>query len=117
MTLNTVIAYNVCNNEVRSKVMKKHTIKTPSKWIGKKVDTNKWSIPQGYHLCAKTGKLFAEDDLLVTFAHWLFDRSWLVAKGIMVEDADWLSEEGFFEIADVLKREEKWHYYLERDAA
>ena len=97
--------------------MTKRTMTNPNKWIGKKVNPNKWAIPEGYELCAKTGKFFAKDDLLITFAHWMFDRSWLIEKNIMVEDADWLCEEGYYQIIDVLKREGQWTRYLERDAA
>lgn len=95
--------------------MDKRTMTNPSKWIGKKVNPNKWQIPEGYQLCAKTGKMYAETSLWITFAHWFFDRSWLIEKGIMVEDAAWLSEEGYDEIMDVLKREGQWERYIERD--
>lgn len=95
----------------------KRTISNPSYYIGKKLNPNKWNIPEGYELCAKTGKFLAVNDLLATFAHWLFDRSWLIEKSIMVEDAQRLSGEGYDEIMDVLKHEGQWTRYIERDAA
>jgi hypothetical protein len=91
----------------------KRQIRNPQAWIGKRINLCTWEIPDGYHLCAKTGKLHAEDDLLVTFAHHTFEREWLISKRIYIEDADWLSSEGYDEIMDVLKREGRYEYYIE----
>lgn len=63
-------------------------------------------------LCRKTGKLVREADALVTFRHYIFDRQWLIAKHIYIEDADWLTEEGWNEIVDVLKQEGQYENYL-----
>lgn len=66
---------------------------------GKRVDSMKWIIPDGYGFCAITGKMLPESELLVTFAHHHFtreQRSLLGAWGVgWCEDADWLSEEGY----------------------
>lgn len=63
-----------------------------------------WNIPDGYAICAMTGKFDRFENLSVTFPHHLFDRDFLKANGIYVEDADWLSAEGYDEIIDVLDR-------------
>jgi hypothetical protein len=73
----------------------KRIIRTPEAFEGKRIDTTKWVIPTGWRICRMTGKLLREDDLGVTFRHYLFDKSLLLANGCYVEDADWLSEEGF----------------------
>jgi|SRR5690606_30535927 hypothetical protein len=73
----------------------KRTIRNPEKWIGKRVDSTKWIIPDGYWKCAMTGKLYREDQLTITFFHWAFTREFRIQHGLTVEDADWLSEEGY----------------------
>lgn len=94
----------------------KRNINNPEKFIGKKINLNKWNLPEGYNVCEKTRKFYAESDLGVTFAHHTFDRNWLIEKHIYIEDAAWLSAEGYDEIMDVLKREGKYSEYLERAA-
>ncbi len=68
-------------------------------YTGKRVDSTKWIIPEGYGFCAITGKMLPESELLVTFAHHHFtreQRALLGAWGVgWCEDADWLSEEGY----------------------
>lgn len=93
----------------------KRTLRNPAAWLGKRIDLDKWTLPKRiYVLCRKTGKLMREDDS-VTFAHTLFSTDWLIRRGIYIEDADWLSEEGLFEIYDVLKREGVYDEYVKRD--
>jgi len=97
--------------------MNKRNMTNINYYIGKKLDLNKWNIPEGYELCAKTGKFYAISDLCVTFAHWMFDRNWLIEKNIMIEDAAWLSEEGYDQIIEVVKAEGKYDQYCERMVA
>lgn len=92
----------------------KRTIRNPQKFIGKRIDSTKWNIPEGYNLCAFTGKFYAETDLQISFGHHYFDRSWLIEKGIYVEDAAWLSEEGYDKITSVLEKENLLSSYIER---
>lgn len=73
----------------------KRTIRNPEAFIGKRIDTTKWELPYGYDVCRMTGKFMAEDDLCVTFNHYAFEKSFLVANSIYIEDAEWLSEEGY----------------------
>jgi hypothetical protein len=72
-------------------------------FVGKRIDANRWAIPEGYRLCAKTWKLHPESRLERSFAHWVFPREFLLQHGIYVEDADWLSDEGHDEIMSVLE--------------
>lgn len=74
---------------------KKRTMRNPQAFIGKRVDSTKWNIPEGYSPCAMTGKLHPESDLTITFNHWAFDREFRIQNGINVYDAEWLSEEGY----------------------
>lgn len=83
----------------------KQNLINPEHHIGKRLDPNKWNIPDGYVLCRKTGMLVREQDALITFFHWAFDRQWLIEKNIYVEDADWLTLRGYEEIMEVLRRE------------
>lgn len=62
---------------------------------GKRIDPNKWKLPEGFKTCAMTGKLHPECALECSFSHWAFERSFLIEHGICIEDADWLSEEGY----------------------
>lgn len=94
------------------KTITRRTMHNPAAFIGKRIDPLRWEIPAGYHLCRKTGKLHHEDDLLVTFDHTRFERSFLREHGILVEDAEWLSEEGYDEIMDVLERLGLRDYYI-----
>lgn len=70
---------------------------------GKRVDLNKWHLPEGYWTCELTGKLYPEAQLECSFPHYLFDRDMLVANRIYVEDAAWLSNEGYEIILTKLK--------------
>jgi hypothetical protein len=92
---------------------KKRTIRNPEKWIGKRINTVKWNIPCGYEICRQTGKLYPESQLLSSFNHHLFERPWLRANGIFVEDADWLSDDGYDEIVSVLEKAGVWDQYIE----
>lgn len=86
-------------NSIRSK----RTMHHPAAFIGKRIDSTKWIIPDGYWRCEMTGKLYAEADLVdYSFYHYFFDRSFLVAHGICCEAAAWLSEEGYYIIIDKL---------------
>lgn len=89
----------------------KRTIRNPQKFIGKKLNPGKWNLPESYVLCAKTGKLCKEADAIITFSHWMFNRKFLTANNIYVEDAQWLSEEGYDEIVAVLERTGKYDEY------
>lgn len=74
----------------------KRTIHNPASFIGKRIDSTKWIIPDGYWRCEMTGKLYAEADLInYSFAHYFFSRHFLIANGIYCEAAAWLSEEGY----------------------
>ncbi len=91
----------------------KKAIKNPEKHIGKRVNPNKYVIPEGYVLCAMTGKFYAERDAEISFAHWAFDSKWLRQRHIYIEDADWLSQDGYDRIMDVLKDEGVYDRYSE----
>lgn len=93
----------------------KKTIRQPEKFVGMRVDTNKWVIPAGYVLCAKTHKLVAEKNALITFNHHLFSRAFFARVGWYVEDADWLTEEGWSEIQRDLEAAGLWDGYIEAD--
>lgn len=62
---------------------------------GKRVNRDKWQLPDGFAVCAVTDKMLPESELLVTFqdGHLTAERWALV--GPRIEDADWLSEEGY----------------------
>lgn len=91
----------------------KRTMRHPERFVGKRVDSTRWLIPDGYVQCAFTGKLCREDDALVTFDHWAFSREERLAMRIWhVEDASWLSEEGYDAILAVLETHGKLDYYL-----
>jgi hypothetical protein len=62
---------------------------------GKRIDLNKWYLPEGYEVCEITGKMHPVSELETSFPHYLFDREMLVTNRIYVEDAAWLSEEGY----------------------
>jgi hypothetical protein len=64
-------------------------------YTGKRVDLMKWQLPEGYETCELTGKLYPQSELEISFPHYLFDKKMLIANGIYVEDASWLSEEGY----------------------
>lgn len=95
---------------------KKRTMKTPAAFVGRRVNPDKWNIPAGYGLCRMTQKLHHEDDLLVTFAHWKFEKQFLLDNGIYVEDAEWLSEAGYDLIMDKLEALGMTAYYVEYPA-
>lgn len=82
----------------------RRTMHNPAAFVGKHVDSTKWIIPAGYERCAMTGKLHAEADLERTFFHYAFPKAFLVANGIYVEDAAWLSDEGYDLIEATLDR-------------
>lgn len=73
----------------------RQTMHNPNAFLGKRVDTTRWIIPDGYVKCAMTGKLCTEEQASISFAHWMFEREFLIENGIYVEDADWLCEEGY----------------------
>lgn len=76
----------------------KRTMRNPEAFIGKAVDTRKWNIPgldDRYAICRYTGKLFDCWNTGATFNHHAFNRDWLINNGLYVEDAEWLSDEGF----------------------
>jgi len=82
----------------------KRTIHNPAAFIGKRIDSTKWVIPSGFERCEITGKLLPVSDLEITFQHYLFDKSFLIANHIYCEDAAWLSEEGYDFIINTLDR-------------
>lgn len=83
----------------------KRNMLNPDAFVGKRIDMyTAWNIPDGYAVCAMTGKFDRCENLSVTFPHYLFDKTFLKTHGIYVEDADWLSAEGYDEIIDVLDR-------------
>jgi hypothetical protein len=90
----------------------KRTIRHPEAFVGKVVNANKWNIPEGYAQCAMTYKLFPYNQLEVTFDHTKFEKAFLISNHIYVECAEWLSEEGYFEIMGVLQKVGKYDYYL-----
>lgn len=81
----------------------KRTIHNPVAFVGKKLDTTKWNMPEGWNVCAKTGKFMNENDLCNTFSHYLYEKAFLISNNIYVEDAAWLSDEGYDEIMMVLE--------------
>lgn len=91
----------------------KLTMHNPHQFVGKRIDPNRWEIPPNYARCAMTGKLHPIDALVITFRHHIFQWDWLVAHGIAIEDAAWLSNEGYDQIMDVLKREGRYEEYIE----
>ena len=95
----------------------KRTMKNPSKWEGKKISRAKWTIPEGYQVCAWTGKLYREEKLMITFSDWRLSNEFLAENHIAVCDADWLSDEGFREIMDILKAAGMYDNYVEGIAA
>ena len=91
----------------------KRYIRTPEYFEGKRMNPNKWIIPQGWNLCEQSDRLYREEDLLLTFFDWVFPCQWLRDRNIYVEDASWLSQAGYDEIVDILVSEEKFDYYIE----
>lgn len=73
----------------------KRNMTNPAAFIGKRVDPSRWTIPAGYDRCEMTGKLYPHNQLEHTFRHWVFNRDFLAENGIYVEDAAWLSAEGY----------------------
>lgn len=80
------------------------TAKQIAHFIGKRVNSVTWQIPEGYALCAITGKFYATKDLEISFPHCNFTNEQLALLGRhgagWCEDAEWLSEEGFNQIMD-----------------
>lgn len=84
----------------------------PEKWIGKRVDGIKWAIPDGFVKCAITNKLYRERDAYLScYVRFFIDRSVLSVNGIYVEEADWLSEEGYHIVLDTIERLGLSHLY------
>lgn len=84
----------------------------PEAFTGKIVDSTKWIIPDGYATCAVTGKFYPFDQLSITFAHWVFSRDFRIQHDLNCEDADWLSEEGYYILMSKLQQlglEEDYH--------
>lgn len=75
--------------------MNKRTMHNPEYFEGKRISVGKWNLPDGWDVCAYTGRLHRWDDLMVTFPHTRFDRQWLLDHNLYVEDAEWLSVEGW----------------------
>lgn len=71
------------------------TAKQIAHLTGKRINLNKWHLPEEYELCELTGKMLPMSELEISFPHHLFDRDMLIENGIYVEDAAWLSEEGY----------------------
>jgi hypothetical protein len=82
----------------------KRKMHNPAAFVGQRINLTKWQLPRNaeYAICRMTGKLMHMDDLGVTFWHQAFERSFLSKHGIMIEDADWLSEEGYEAIMNKL---------------
>lgn len=99
-----MMAIDGINRQHTSDQPARRQMHNPEAFVGKVVDTTKWDVPDGYAICACTGKLFPESQLLITFDHLAFDRQFRIEHGLTVEDADWLSEEGYFELMDILQR-------------
>ena len=83
---------------------KKRIIKHPERFEGKRIDPNKWILPPYWHLCRQTSRLYHENDLLVTFSSYRYERLWLRSVGIYADDADWLCEDGYEEILAILEK-------------
>ena len=81
----------------------KRTIQNPEYFEGKIIDTTKWIMPPGWNVCAKTGKFMNEDNLCNTFSHYLYEKTFLIDNGIYIENANWLSDEGYEEIIITLE--------------
>ena len=82
----------------------KRTMRNPEAFVGKMIDSTKWNIPEGYERCELTGKLYREDDMTVSFPHYFFDKAFLREHRIYVEDAAWLSDEGYDIIMATLEK-------------
>lgn len=83
----------------------KRVMRNPDKWVGKRVDGVLWDIPEGYVRCAITHKLCREQDAYIScYVRFFVDRTILSANGIYVEEADWLSEEGYCIVLDTVER-------------
>lgn len=92
---------------------RKRTMRHPEKWLGRRVDFTKWIVPDGYVRCEFTGKLCRENEALVTFDHWALTRDQRVQLGIWhVEDASWLSDEGYDGIMSLLERAGLYEEYI-----
>ena len=77
----------------------------PDAFVGKVVDGVFWAVPEGYVKCAITGKLHKEEDAYIScYVRFAFSREFLSSNGIYVEEADWLSEEGYDIVISTLDR-------------
>jgi hypothetical protein len=83
----------------------KRVMRNPEKWIGKRVNGLTWAVPDGFVKCAITHKLCRENDAFIScYVRFFIERAVLSANGIYVEEADWLSEEGYSIVLDTVER-------------
>lgn len=83
----------------------KRVMRNPERFIGKRINGLIWSEPDGYCRCAITGKFHRQDDAMIScYVRHFIDRKVLSANGIYVEEADWLSQEGYDIVLSTIER-------------
>lgn len=95
----------------------KRTMHNPTAFLGKRIDETKWIITDArYQVCRMTYKLFDTAAGDPSFGHYHFEKQFLLDNGIYVEDAEYLSLEGFAQIQQALEDLGLWDQYIEEDA-
>lgn len=91
----------------------KRQMRNPQAHVGKVIRSGRWQIPDDYACCAMTGKLHRTANLECTvYVREVFGKQFLLDNGIYVEEADWLSEEGYGQIMDILYRLDLYDFYI-----
>lgn len=76
------------------KTTTKRTIRHPEKWVGKRIDLNKWQLPEDYTVCRWTGEVMHVHHG-VSWPDFIFDWGWLKAHGLNIDAAEYLSKRGY----------------------
>lgn len=98
-----------------TRTLKTMTPKQAAYYTGKRVDSTKWEIPDWYGVCRVTAKMYPESAFWdFSFPHHAFTREQLDILGPWgvgwVEHADYLSEEGYYQLMDRVEKAGYQHF-------